>query len=115
MRLNTVINTSGRGVNTNVAKGVRVIRLELLPRIDNTGELRARFDSRSWKVVRDGYIHSDPMFLRELRQAVKDMGLPANSVEYNEGLAQGDDYVSLAVTKRFVNAWERLQAEPAEG
>lgn len=115
MRLNTVINTSGRGIHTDVAKGVRVIRLELLANADKTGELRARFDSRSWKVVRDGYIHSDPMFLRELRQAVKEQGLPANSVDYDESLPQGDDYVALAVTKRFVNAWERAQAEPAEG
>lgn len=104
---NMLINTSGRGFYSKEQKPVRITKLELVNVDEDTGtaELRARFDGRSWKTHKDGLIYTDQKFLRELREELKAMGLPGGGVDYSEQGMQGDDYVSLDASKRFVNRW----------
>ena len=107
MRIDMLVNTSGRGLYSREQKPVRIIKLELtnVDEDTGTGELRARFDKRSWKTGRDGLIYTDQKFLRELREELKSLGLPGAGVAYSEQGMQGDDYVSLDASKQFVNRW----------
>ena len=109
MRHDVSLQTSGRGIYSKVAAPVRITKMELVNVYSDGdyGELRVYFDSRSWKVDRDGLIYTDPMFLRLLKQELISMDLPGSSVCYSEQGMQGRNYVSLDTGKRFVNAWQR--------
>ena len=113
MRIEKILNTSGRGLWTNVAKEVRVIGLSLGYVSDegDFGELRVRFDKRQWNVEKLGLIYTDPMFERELKTLLKDLGFRANSVTYSEQGMQGNDYVSCDVGKQFINSFKRITGE----
>ncbi len=114
--VNFVLSTAGNGYWSDVAKKVRVVKLELSVWDDDIadgelpeyGEVRAYFDTNDWDVDEDGLIYTDPQFERELAVALLSLGLDAEAVGtvgYSEQGMQGDDYVSLDAGEEFVRAW----------
>lgn len=103
-----VFNTSGDGFWSNVAKPVTVVDMRLNYVSDELdfGELCVYFDS-SWDIEQDGLIYTDSRFVRELRRFLHEHNLPGADVDYSEQGMQGDDYVSLDVGGKFIEAWSK--------
>lgn len=106
------LHTNGRGLWSNTAAAVAVVGIDLSYENDegDFGELRIYFDRKSWNVAAVGLIYTDPLFLKELRAALRDAGLSIN-VEYSEQGMQGGNYVSLDVEEEFINDWHKKVAQ----
>lgn len=101
------LNTDGKGLWSDKAKPVKTLRIEV-PYINDEqdfGELRVKFDTKSWNPNKHGLIYTDPSFISELRDQLDLIGLPGKDADYSEQGMQGDDYVSLDVGKKFLAAW----------
>jgi len=106
--MNVVLNTGGGGYwsNTKTAVLVTDLRLGYVADDKEFGELRVHFDTDTWDVNKLGLIYTDRQFLAELRKFLIQHGLPGKDVDYSEQGMQGDDYVSLDVGAKFLQAWE---------
>jgi hypothetical protein len=114
--VNFVLNTAGNGLWSNVAKPVRVVKLELSvwddeledDELPDYGELKVYFDTADWDTYEDGLIYTDSQFESELAINLVALGFDATaagSVGYSEQGMQGDNYVSLDAGEEFVRAW----------
>lgn len=114
--VNFVLNTAGNGLWSNVAKPVRVVKLELSvwddeledDELPDYGELKVYFDTADWDTYEDGLIYTDSQFESELAINLVALGFGATavgSVGYSEQGMQGDNYVSLDAGEEFVRAW----------
>jgi hypothetical protein len=106
--MNVVLNTGGGGYwsNTKTAVLVTDIKLGYVADDKEFGELCVYFDTGTWDVNKLGLIYTDKQFLAELRKFLIQHGLPGKDVDYSEQGMQGDDYVSLDVGAKFLQAWE---------
>jgi hypothetical protein len=92
-------------------KSVPVTELELAYNDDDHfGELRVYFDTMVWITDKFGLIYTDPQWLKELRNLLRQLEFSvaaAKDVSYSEQGMQGDDYVSLDVGAKFIKAWKK--------
>ena len=102
-----VFNTAGNGLWSGEERAVTVTDMQLGYVSDELdfGELRVKFDRRTWDVQEHGLIYTDRLFIKELREFLDVHGLPGNDVDYSEQGMQGDDYVSLDIGEKFLAAW----------
>jgi hypothetical protein len=112
----TTLNTNGQGYWSNKAKAVDVTKLDLQYINDEKdfGELCVHFTADSWNCDTDGLIYTDKQFLSELRVYLQEIGFTeaeANDVVYSEQGMQGDNYVSLDVGGKFIQALEMLDPQ----
>jgi len=101
-----IFNTDGSGYWSREAKAVRItdMRLGYVDEDKEFGELCVYFNTQDWDVDVDGLIYTDKQFLKELNAFLVAQGLCA--AEYSEQGMQGDNYVSLDVGAKFLQAWE---------
>ena len=106
--MQTIFNTDGGGLWSNVAKPVLITDMKLAYENDegDFGELRVYFDTGTWDVEHDGLIYTDALFLTQLRRFLDQHGLRGTDVDYSEQGMQGDNYVSLDVGEAFINSWK---------
>jgi hypothetical protein len=99
-------NTNGKGYWSRAVKAVRItdLRLGYVSDEKDFGELCVYFNTEDWDVNVDGLIYTDKQFLKELNAFLVAQGLCA--AEYSEQGMQGDNYVSLDVGAKFLQAWE---------
>jgi hypothetical protein len=99
-------NTNGKGYWSRAVKAVRItdLRLGYVSDEKDFGELCVYFNTQDWDVDVDGLIYTDKQFLKELNAFLVAQGLCA--AEYSEQGMQGDNYVSLDVGAKFLQAWE---------
>jgi hypothetical protein len=99
-------NTNGKGYWSRAVKAVRItdLRLGYVSDEKDFGELCVYFNTKDWDVNVDGLIYTDKQFLKELNAFLVAQGLCA--AEYSEQGMQGDNYVSLDVGAKFLQAWE---------
>ena len=104
--MQTVFNTAGNGLWSNVAKQVQItdMRLTYVDDYNEFGELKVFFNTATWDVNNDGLIYTDKQFLDELKAFLVQHGLTTD-VEYSEQGMQGDNYVSFDVYGDFILAW----------
>lgn len=119
-----ILHTNGRGLWSDQARTVRVLGIEIdsidneeddyrtytgpkSARVPENGEMVVVFDPRQWNIQRHGLIYTDPLFLRELRQLLRSLGLNPRGVTYSEQGMQGRDYVSLDVDAAFYRSLVR--------
>lgn len=102
-----VLNTSGRGLWSSEDRAVTVTDMALGYVSDEKdfGELRVKFDTKTWDVNKHGLIYTDKLFMEELREFLDDHGLPGADVSYSEQGMQGVDYVSCDIGEKFLTAW----------
>lgn len=102
-----IMNTSGDGYWSNVAKPVEVtdMRLGYVNEDRDFGELRVYFNTDTWNVDADGLIYTDRQFYVDLQKFIKEHGLVVDLCYSEQGM-QGDDYVSLDVGKDFLDSWK---------
>ena len=108
-----VLNTAGNGLWSNVAKPVRVVKLELAVWDDELedgelpeyGELKVYFDIADWNTYEDGLIYTDSQFENELAVALLSLGLDPSDVGYSEQGMQPDDAVSFDAGPDFIKSW----------
>ena len=108
VKFNTVLNTDGSGLWSDVAMPVPVTGLRLIGPDDEFAELQVAFDPQVWDISEHGLIYTDRQFLAELRGALSGAGIgdeAAADVEYSEQGMQGMDYVSLDVGALFIRAF----------
>jgi hypothetical protein len=101
-----VYATDGRGGWSGIARNIPVTSIEV-SQIEGFGkpygEMRVYFDTKTWNTRRDGLIYSDPMFICELRESLKEAGWDnVNDICYSEQGMQESDYVSLDVGHKFL-------------
>ncbi len=82
------------------------MRLGYVDEDKDFGELCVYFDTKTWDVNADGLIYTDRQFQNDLRAFLNTHGLPGADVDYSEQGMQGDDYVSLDIGRKFLQAWE---------
>ena len=106
-KVNALLNTAGDGYWSNVAKQVKVTRLQLAYTNDELdfGELRVYFNTSTWDVNTDGLIYTDSLFEAQLCELLTEMGIDASDVSYSEQGMQGDSYVSFDVGECFINTF----------
>jgi hypothetical protein len=107
-----ILNTSGDGYWSNVAKAVEVTGLEMgyVSEDRDFGELRVYFNTDTWNVDTDGLIYTDGQFYVELQEYIKQQGLVVDLCYSEQGM-QGDDYVSLDVGADFIASWTKKFGE----
>jgi hypothetical protein len=106
-KVNATLNTAGDGYWSNKAKAVEITHLQLAYTNDELdfGELRVRFNAKTWDVNKDGLIYTDSVFLDELCALLTQLGFDASDVSYSEQGMQGDTYVSCDVGECFINTF----------
>lgn len=104
LKFEHIISTDGQGLWSRQVKYVKCRELVVIPCGDTFGELRVYFDPKTWDIMQHGLIYTDPSFLRDLKGLLYDMGLNTN-VCYSEQGMQGNNYVSLDVSKDFLDSW----------
>ena len=109
--MNVVLNTGGGGYWSNTKTAVLVTNMKLGYVADDQefGELRVYFDTGTWDIEELGLIYTDRQFLGELQALLNAHGLPGKDVDYSEQGMQGDNYVSLDVGGKFLQAWTEKQ------
>jgi hypothetical protein len=106
--VNFVTRTDGRGYWSTVArKSIRINRVEVAYVSDDGkfGELRAYFDTRDWDVESDGLIYSDAAWKRSFISCMATLGFSVQAladINYSEQGMQGDNYVSMDVSRDFL-------------
>jgi hypothetical protein len=105
-------HTDGKGLWTNFARTVTVVRVELayVNSEGNFGELRAHFDTKSWDVYKTGLIYTDPRWIDEFRGLMRSLGFTraaCEDIDYSEQGMQSNNYVSMDVGEHFMR-----EAEP---
>ena len=102
-----ILNTSGDGYWSTVAKPVEVVDMQLgyVAEDKEFGELRVYFNTDTWNVNEDGLIYTDSGFYKDLQVFIKQHGLVVDLCYSEQGM-QGDDYVSLDVGAEFIASWE---------
>lgn len=110
-------HTDGKGFWSKVNKKVRLNKAEIIFYEENFikflfrendahAYLRVHFSRTSWDYDKHGLIYTDRLFVRELRTAFKNYGLTfkPSDLDYTEQGMQGDDYVSLYVSGKFLTS-----------
>ena len=106
-KVNATLQTDGKGLWSRKVAAVEITALQLAYTNDELdfGELRVRFNTKTWDVSKDGLIYTDRLFLQQLREFLTDKGFDASDIEYSEQGMQGDTYVSLDVGECFINTF----------
>lgn len=99
------LNTDGSGLWSDIAKEVSITGLYLRRSSTNFGELRVYFDTMDWNIDKLGLIYTDKLFLKELKAALAEAGLKADTIDYSEMGMQGREFVSLDVGSGFIESW----------
>ena len=113
-QVNFITKTAGTGYWSNVAKTVRVNRVELayVDEGGDLGELRVYFDTRDWDVNQDGLIYSDMGWKHSFLTCMeKEFGFSPDAildVSYSEQGMQGADFVSMDVGGQFITECDAL-------
>ena len=106
-KVNATLNTNGNGYWSRKKAAVEITGLQLAYTNDELdfGELRVRFNTKTWDVDKDGLIYTDKQFMRELKDLLTQLGFDASDVSYSEQGMQGDTYVSCDVGECFINTF----------
>ena len=106
-KVTATLNTNGNGYWSRKATAVEITHLQLAYINDEMdfGELRVRFNAKTWDVNKDGLIYTDSVFLDELCALLTQLGFDASDVSYSEQGMQGDTYVSCDVGECFINTF----------
>ena len=106
-KVNATLNTNGMGYWSRAQQAVEITHLQLAYTNDELdfGELRVRFNTKTWDVNKLGLIYTDKQFMRELKELLTTLGFDASDVSYSEQGMQGDNYVSCDVGERFINTF----------
>ena len=106
-KCNATLQTAGDGYWSNMQKSVEITHLQLAYTNDELdfGELRVRFNTKTWDVNKDGLIYTDSLFLAQLVELLALQGFDPSDVTYSEQGMQGDNYVSLDVGECFINTF----------
>lgn len=107
MLKSVVMHTAGDGYWSDHAAAVTVTNMAVSYINDegDFGELRVYFDTSSWDVNQHGLIYTDSKFISDLREFCTVQGLDGSDIDYSEQGMQGDNYVSLDVSKAFLDSW----------
>lgn len=108
MRVELYARTNGKGLWSRAAQEVKVVKIKFdyIAEADTPKDVagsyatfRAYFDPKTWKVARDGLIYTDPLWIRDFRLGLQDLGLAhhAKEVDYTEQGMQGNNFVSLNI------------------
>jgi hypothetical protein len=102
-----IMHTAGNGLWSGEERAVRITDMQLGYVADELdfGELRVKFDRRTWDVNQHGLIYTDRQFMRELQAFLTEHGLVGSDVSYSEQGMQGNDYVSCDIGKKFLDSW----------
>ena len=107
-----IMETNGTGLWSDVAKSVKVTKIELDYNNepfdeggDLYGELRVYFDTSTWEPNKDGLIYTDDQFMDDLKGCLEVAGFDDKDISYSEQGMQGNDYVSCDVGQEFINSW----------
>lgn len=110
-KINWQVNVAGDGLWSTHSALVRMVRVELnVLEPGEWGELRAYFDTATWDVSSQGLIYTDRQWIAEFRAMMKSMGfspIAVDDINYSEQGMQGNDYVSMDVSEKFLR-----EAEP---
>jgi len=106
-KVTATLNTNGKGYWSRKATAVEITGLQLSYINDELdfGELRVRFNTKTWDVNKDGLIYTDKQFMRELKELLVQKGFDTSDLSYSEQGMQGDTYVSCDVGERFINTF----------
>jgi len=126
MKCDIIASTDGKGLWTEEVRTVRIIELKVgylsthyYPEEPVHGELRAffvpdGFNPLEWNIHAFGLIYTDKKWIREFKQALRDMGFTVRAVRdvgYSEQGMQGDNYVSMDFGPEFYKSWLRISAK----
>lgn len=121
-----ICSTDGTGLWSKSKKMVAITKLQIayvneINLLDSThGELRVYFDKVSWQTTTwqkdvggDGLIYTDVTWIEDLRKLLIVNGFSKKSVSmdnlsYSEMGMQGEDYVSLDVSKEFLIECDKI-------
>lgn len=110
-------STDSRGLWSSSPRKVKLIEAKLFcPYTEDEYEedalpdLRVRFYLNSWNPDKDGLIYTDPGWLKDFKKVLLAKGFSPKAVrgvEYSEQGMQGDNYVSLDISKVFLAEWQQ--------
>lgn len=104
-----VIKTDGKGLWSDVAKGVKITDFFVCNEFDGFGELMVEFNPSSWNVEKHGLIYTDKTWLSDFRMfLITKKGFSKQAVDdidYSEQGMQGDVYVSLDCGRVFLREY----------
>ena len=105
-KVNITCNTNGKGLWSRSQRKINHKKIEINTFCDNFSfyELRVFFNKKDWNVDKHGLVYTDPLWIKEFRQGLVNMGFSKASVkdcDYSEQGMQSDDYISLDASPKF--------------
>lgn len=110
----TICNTAGNGLWSNKEAAVELKNMEMdyISEECKFSSLSVYFNTKTWKVNRDGLIYTDKRWIREFREfLINKFGFSEKAVKsigYSEQGMQGDDYVDLDCGHSFIKEFMQL-------
>lgn len=112
LKVDFICHTNGKGYWTDDALPVRITKIILDTHVyDEDDDLDLDLDSppdtfvevyfskKTWSLKKNGFIYTDPLFLKELKMKLKEdmkaLGHSVSKLNYTEQGMQGEDYVHL--------------------
>ena len=110
----------GNGLWSDELRRVKLLEASVRfadPEDQGGGELRVKFDTKTWNPDKHGLIYTDRNWIKDLRKILVKKGFSekaAKDVDYSEQGMQGDNYVSCDVGKKFLKEWKEKKLTVSE-
>ena len=105
-KINITCNTNGKGLWSRHQRKINHKKMEIKTFCDDFSfyELKVFFNKKDWDTDNHGIVYTDPLWIKEFRQGLVNLGFSKASVkecDYSESGMQGDNYISLDASLKF--------------
>lgn len=107
MKVNLTLFTNGKGFWTAFVGKTIATELRIIPSTNfKRGQLQVVVPD--WNYEKHGLIYTDPVWLEQLKIALRKLGFDTSDIDYSEQGMQGAKYVDLDVGEKFLKSYYDL-------
>jgi hypothetical protein len=110
LKFPTTLHTNGNGLWSTKKASVKILNLYLRKTAPDWSyaDLQVKFDTSTWNIKSNSLIYTDPLFIKELRQFLKNASFNTQCIDYSEQGMQGSNFVSFDVDQKFIDSWIKV-------
>jgi len=118
MNVDFVCHTDGKGFWSSKKSDVRITKIGITTwdyeGKNDAGGIYVYFNENDWDTDSYGLIYTDKLFIKELKENLKSLGLVVENIGYSEQGMQGQYFVHLDVDPEFIKSFFKLVGSRSE-